>query len=92
MSGLRKREQQTIFTYCVYVLSEKVFVFLGTQTGGCRWFTDLDGEAWKRPRAMGGRKKLGGGGVAAAEQQMDERMVTLRLLHVPLGPSQMVAQ
>lgn len=87
MSGLGKREQQTIFTYCVYVLSEKVFVFLGTQIGGCRWFTDLDGEAWKRPRAMGGRKKLGG-----AEQQMDERIVTLSILHMPLGPFQMVAQ
>lgn len=33
---------------------EKLFVFLGTQIGGSRWFADLGGEVWKRPRRGGG--------------------------------------
>lgn len=34
----------------------------------------------------------GGGGAWGAEQQMGERIVALGLLHMPLGPFQMVAQ
>lgn len=53
---------------------EKLFVFLRAQIGGGRWFTDLEGKAWKRPGATWGRKELRASG--RAEQQMDERIVS----------------
>lgn len=54
-----ERAAGRLYILCLCVCcQEKLFVFLRAQIGGGRWLADLEGKAWKRPRAMWGRKKL----------------------------------
>lgn len=47
---------------------------------------------WRSLEKAQGYAREGEAGGGGAEQQMDGRIVMLRLLHTPLGPFQMVAQ
>lgn len=97
MIRLGKGEKQAIFTYCVYVLSRETFCFPGDSDWRQQMVYRFGGRSLEKAQGGGEEKasELAQGQQASeparrAEQQMDEGLVVLRLLHMPFEPFPMV--